>query len=253
MSLLIESTVFMRRNILRTLRLPSVVISTVVFPTILMLVMTAAFKGVVEGFGQLSYANLLVPAIVTTSAAFGSTSSGLALFDDISSGLVHRVATLPVSTGSIFVGRIMADVVRAISSAMILVAVGMLIGYKFTGGPIGFVAFFAFAGIVTVGFGWISLAVATHAKQMETIQSPLSALYIMLMFLAEGFIPVDGFPTWVQGFVQINPFTVFRRTLHAFASDAALLTPLLQSGAWLLGLTVIFAPIAIRGFRRSLA
>lgn len=250
MSILAESTVFMNRNIRRTLRMPGVVVSTVVFPTILMLVMTAAFQGLVEGFTQVSYPNLLVPLIVTTSAAFGSTASGLALFDDISTGLVHRVATMPVSTASLFLGRIMADVVRAILSSMILVGVGLFIGYQFHGGILGFVGFLAFAGLITVGFGWLSLSLAIRAQQPETIQPPLSALYIVLMFLAEGFIPVEGFPTWVQGFVQINPFTVFRRTLDAFATDAPLLTPMLQSGLWLVVLTAIFAPLAIVGFRR---
>jgi oleandomycin transport system permease protein len=57
-------------------------------------------------------------------------------------------------------------------------------------------------------------------------------------------------PGWLQPFVQINPITVAADALRGLLLAGPVLTPVLQTVAWIVALTVVFAPLAIRQFRR---
>jgi ABC-2 type transport system permease protein len=72
-----------------------------------------------------------------------------------------------------------------------------------------------------------------------------------LTFLSSAFVPVDTMPGWLQAFAAHQPVTYVIDTMRALAlggPDAASLWPAL---AWIAGLIVVFAPLAVRAYQRA--
>lgn len=232
-------------------RAPDQLVMAVAFPGMLLLVLLAAFGGVIEGFTGGSYVARLLPGIVTMSIAYGSVASGVTMMEDLRDGFADRVRTMPVGSWALLAARVGADAVRAVLSTVALCIVGFAAGFRFEAGVLRALAFVALAALATTGFGWVALTLGTRASQAEAVMAPLNALFLVCLFLSEGFVPVEGFPGWAQAFVKVNPFTCLRNALGAFADGSPFGTPLLQSLAWVVGLTVVFAPLAAAGYRRG--
>jgi ABC-type multidrug transport system permease subunit len=71
-----------------------------------------------------------------------------------------------------------------------------------------------------------------------------------LIFASSVFAPPETMPGWLQPFVEVNPITVVTDALRGLLLGGPVLSPVFQTLAWTTGLTVVFAPLAIRQFRR---
>ena len=75
-------------------------------------------------------------------------------------------------------------------------------------------------------------------------------LVVPLTFVSSAYVPVESMPGWLQPVVEANPITVLTEALRALTSGGPATGPVLQSIAWIGGLTLVFAPLAIRQYRR---
>ena len=71
----------------------------------------------------------------------------------------------------------------------------------------------------------------------------------LLLFFNTGMVPLDVFPGWLQPVVRAQPMSPAIETMRALADGGPTLWPLLQAVAWVLGLIVVFGPLAVRGYR----
>ncbi|MEX0743106.1 MAG: hypothetical protein WD248_01980, partial [Actinomycetota bacterium] len=85
------------------------------------------------------------------------------------------------------------------------------------------------------------------------------------VFVSSAFVPVDTFPTWLQGFANANPVTIWVDTVRVltlgelytqnasqfFPDVPALGTLLWQSAAWVAGIMAVFATLGVRVYRRT--
>jgi ABC-type multidrug transport system permease subunit len=64
-------------------------------------------------------------------------------------------------------------------------------------------------------------------------------------------------PVWLQGFAQHNPVTVLSNSLRGlFHVDPSLTaadtrSAIIQSAAWIVGILLVFAPLAVARYRRT--
>lgn len=246
----LEWRAFAGRAVRRFVRTPETLISTVVFPLLLLLVLLAVFSTAVEAFDDGSYVQRLVPALVVSGLMFGSIGTAAGFYADLHGGFMQRVRSLPVAPAGPLVGTVVAEVARALVAVAVLVGVGSAFGFRFEAGigpAVGFVAVAALAGMSLV---WIGLALATVARSPESLTPPLSALFLVLLFLSRGLVPLEAYPGWVQPVVQANPASAFVLALDRLARGGELVGPILVAVAWAVGITIALGTVAVRAAHR---
>ncbi|ETT23562.1 daunorubicin-DIM-transport integral membrane protein ABC transporter DrrC [Rhodococcus aetherivorans] len=251
-ALLEHSFVQCKRLLLRWSRDPATMIQALLYPA-LTLVMFRLVLGdsVSAATGQPAiYGN--VPLIALVGAMFGSVVSAVGLKLERKSGLLSRFWTLPVHRASGLVGRMLAEAVRVFATTVLIVAVGMLLGFRFNQGLPAAVAMMLVPVLFGMGFAVMVTALATISGDAPLVEL-VSILCTLLMFFNSGFVPVFAYPTWLQPIVQYQPMSCAVDAMRGLSLGGPVLEPLLQTTAWSLGLIAIFLYPAIRGYRRAAA
>ena len=71
------------------------------------------------------------------------------------------------------------------------------------------------------------------------------------MFASSAFVPVASMPGWLQPFAEHQPVSVTVSAVRALAIGGPTTSYLLQSLAWCVAIFLVFAPIAVRRYRRT--
>lgn len=82
------------RRLRKTLRRPTYIVFSFVQPVIFVLLFRDIFGGAIDT-GPTSYVNFLMPGIIVQTAIFGALVTGLGLTEDLRSGVVDRLRSLP--------------------------------------------------------------------------------------------------------------------------------------------------------------
>ena len=72
-----------------------------------------------------------------------------------------------------------------------------------------------------------------------------------LTFASSAFVPTDTMPTWLQAFADVNPFTIVVNAVRALWIDAPADNYIWGAFAWTIGMILVFAPLAVRAYRRA--
>jgi len=72
-----------------------------------------------------------------------------------------------------------------------------------------------------------------------------------LVFLSSAFVPIDTMPGWLQAFANNQPVTYVVDTMRALALGGPVWDNFWKSALWLIGIFVVFAPLAVRAYKRA--
>ncbi|MFD6218452.1 ABC transporter permease, partial [Nocardia salmonicida] len=133
---------------------------------------------------------------------------------------------------------------------LVVIGVGYLLGFRFTGGALGVVGFLVLPLIFGTGVAWMMVAIAVHAKSGEAVGSALNAILLVASFLSTGFVPRQDLPSWIQPVAAANPVSSVVEAMRGLAASGPIAAPMWRALAWTVALTVVFATLAIRGYRR---
>lgn len=239
------------RALRRSLRMPTVVIQGVLFPLVLMLLLLAGFREVLGDFDpSRDYVQRLVPMAAVTGAVFGGLANGAGLISERRLGLLDRFRTLPSPRLAPLTGRIVAEAARIALGTVVLVVVATIVGFRFSGGLAGAVAFVPLLVLYGTSFSWLVTALAVRAKAFEQL-SLLAPLFLVLLFFNTGFVPLDAFPGALQPVVRSSPHTAVSEALLAMSDGGPVAGPLLRTVLWSAAITAICATTAVRRFRAA--
>lgn len=236
------------RNAKRLLRSPVTLVQSVFFPTLLLLTLLAAFGRVIGGSVS-DYATRMVPQLVIAAGAFGAAGTGIAVHMDREAGMIDRLRSLPIDRRAYLAAAVAADALRATAAAAVLAVIGHVFGFRFHQGVAAMAAFFVVAAAFSTIWGWLAVRVGLVAQASEAVGSAMNGPVLMLFFLSSGFVPVEGFPGWLQPVVRANPLSVAVETLIGLSAGGEVLVPALQTAAWIAALTAVLAPSAVRRYR----
>jgi ABC-2 type transport system permease protein len=240
-----------QRNLLLDLRNPAVIIGATGFPIFLMLIFTAGFaKVVVPGGSYTDYAQFLVPLSTIQGLLFSTINTGTSLYYDLQSGMVSRLRTLPIARSAVLAGRILGGAGRLLVQVVFIILVGHLIGFRFQNGFINGLIFLLLPVLFTSAFSWVAVFLAVKAESAETVQAAMAPWLLPLTFLSIGYVPKEGFPQWIQGFVEINPVSAVAQAMRGLASGGPFMGYLIQTLLWSAALTAVFSTLAIRAYQK---
>jgi ABC-2 type transport system permease protein len=215
-------------------RTPAIITQSLGMPLMMLLVLVFMFRDIIETATGQSAIQGLVPLMMTTGPMFAGAASAAGLVTERKTGLLVRFRTLPGATVAPLAGRVLAESLRGMTGVVILLAVGFLLGYR-VGNPLGIVGILAVALLMCVAVSspltWVGMVAATP-------EATVAALPVMmiLMFCNVGFMPVEGFPSWMHGFVRLNPLS---RTVEAMDACAGNGGAVLPAVLWLVGMAIV--------------
>ena len=254
---LARQTGYMTVRHLRELwRQPWFVGVTLVQPVIWLLLFGALFKRVVEipGFHGGSYIAFLAPGIVVMTAMFNSAWSGMALIEDINRGVTARFLVSPVSREALIAGRIVKEAVVVVIQSLIIVALALVVGASFPGGPAGVAALLAVSALLGATFGALSNGFGLIMRQEEALIGAVQFIVLPLTFLSVTFLQANLMPRWMAHVADFNPVNwavVAGRAATSSHPDWGLVASRAGLLAALLAACLLFATRAFRSYQRS--
>jgi ABC-2 type transport system permease protein/oleandomycin transport system permease protein len=240
-----------KRNLLAWVRVPAILVFTLVQPIMFVLLFRYVFGGAIPVNTKGGYVNYLLPGVIGQTVAFASFTTATALSREIQRGSIDRFRSMPIARAAVLLGRLGADAIRMLMVMLTLIGVGYAVGFRFTNGwlpALWMVAMGEAFGLVTCLIAaYIGLAI----KDEEATQAFGLIWLFPLTFVSAAFVQVASMPGWLQAFANNQPVTIVIKTMRSLALGGPVLLHAWQSVVWLVGLTVVFGPLAVRAYRRA--
>jgi ABC transporter DrrB family efflux protein len=247
-----DSLVIAWRNLLRIPRAPDLLLSFTVQPIMFVLLFRYVFGGAIKTPG-FDYVDFLMPGIIVQTMSFGGFVTALALADDMKKGLIDRFRSLPMARSAVLAGRTLADIATNVLSLVIMIAVGLLVGFSFSANAGEIVAGIGLLLLFGYAFSWVFAFLGLSSSSPEAAQALGFMAIFPLTFASSAFVPVDSMTDWLQKFAEVNPFTIVVDAMRALWLGAPAGNSIAGAVAWSVGITVVFAALAIRSYRRTTA
>lgn len=260
-----DTRIIVTRNAMRNVRLPELVLFATVQPVMFLLLFNYVFGGSIgmslgDAFGG-KYVNYLLPGMFVQTALFSSIQTAVGLTEDLSAGVIDRFRSLPIARSAVLAGRTIADMIRTFVVMLLLLAVGFIIGFDAQGGLVRTLAGLLLCALFGFAMSWVMALVGLTVKTPEAANSAGFLPLFPLMFASSIFVPTETLPSWMQGFATNQPVTVLSDTLRGLilgdefiATQSRSLTDLiLYSLFWIALIIIVFAPLAVRKYRRTVS
>src|SRR5262249_34775484 len=117
-----DARVMVTRCVRRSLRDPEAFFTALLLPIVLMLMFVYIFGGALKTGGR--YVDYVVPGLIVLCAGFGAGTTAVAVATDMTSGIVDRFRSMPISGSSIFVGHILASLAPNLIPTPLVIRVG---------------------------------------------------------------------------------------------------------------------------------
>jgi ABC-2 type transport system permease protein/oleandomycin transport system permease protein len=241
-----------QRNLIHFFRVPQLLVFSTIQPVIFVLLWRYVFGGAVRGTGSVPYVDFLMPGIFVQTVVFGAMATSIGLAADVKSGLLERFLSLPMSRSAVLVGRTVADLVRNVFVVILMVLVGFAVGFRIHTNVGAFLLGLIFVLAFGYALSWIFATVGLMVKDPETAQAAAFPVLAPLVFASSAFIPLATMPGWLQVFARNQPVSVTVEAVRALTIGGATGAHVLQTLVWCALIVAVFAPIAVRLYRRAL-
>jgi ABC-2 type transport system permease protein/oleandomycin transport system permease protein len=134
---------------------------------------------------------------------------------------------------------------------VIIVGVGYLVGFRFQNGWFLAVAMVVLATVFGLAICCVAAYTGLAIGDEESVQAFGMIWLFPLTFVSSAFVPVSTMPGWLQAFASNQPVTYVIDTMRAMALGGPIATNLYWSIGWLAGIFIVFAPLAVRAYRRA--
>jgi ABC transporter DrrB family efflux protein len=259
-----DIAVITRRNLLRTLRLPEVLVLSASMPVVFILMFTYVFGGAIQGAlppaAAGNYVNWLIPGLLAQFALFGGSGTASGLAEDLANGVIDRFRSLPMAPSAVLAGRTLSDLVRSAVTLTLMVAVGYGIGFRSMTGLGGLLGALAVGLLFGYAWSWVMALLGLAVRTAEAVQAAVYLVVFPLAFTSSVFVPTQTMPAWLQPFAANQPVTVATNALRALVLGPGALPPgrtvagqVVLALLWAAAITAVFAPLAVRTYRRTVS
>ena len=251
-----DALVVTRRFMLQLMRTPQLIVFSVFQTVLFLLLFRYVFGGSIH-IPNLAYVDYIVPAFLVQIAIFEGFGIAIAMAEDAKSGLIERFQALPMARSAFLTGRAIADLLRETMLLGIVIGVGTLVGFSFHSDVGSILAALALA----LGFGfalfWVFAWVGLSVRNTETAQAA-STPFFLLVFVSTSYIQVDTLPGWLQPVARNQPVSQLTNAIRGLTQGhpAEILVEhstahyVITSLLWCAALVAVFAPLAIRAYRK---
>jgi ABC transporter DrrB family efflux protein len=248
-----DTAVVAKRNLLRIPRQPDLWTSFTIQPIMFVLLFVYVFGGAIQTPGYDDYADFLMPGIMAQTMAFGGFVTAIGLSDDLRKGLIDRFRSLPMARSAVLAGRTLADVATNAVSIVVIIVVGLLVGFNFSTSPFEVAAGLGLLLLFGYAFSWIFAFIALYSSSPEGAQSLGFVVIFPITFASSAFAPPDSMPAAVEAFANANPFSTVVDATRALFVGSPAGNDVWGAVVWSIGLILVFAALSVHKYRRAVS
>lgn len=219
-------------------------------PIMFVLLFTYVFGGQMAGGHPIHYLQYALPGIIAQNALFATLNTGVGMNTDLTTGVFDRLRALPIARMSPLAGRILADTVKQAWSMLILLAVGILIGFRVRTDLTGVLGALLLLVVTAFAVSWVSVLIGVLVSEPAKVQIFGFTTIFPLSFSSSAFVDVHTMPGWMQFWAKINPVSFLADSCRGLISGGPVESPVAKTLISAVVIVVVFAPLAVRALRR---
>jgi ABC-2 type transport system permease protein len=241
-----------RRSLIEMLRQPDALFMTFFIPIFFLIVNTgqaaeifpSASTGFLKGQG---YGAFQLPITLLLAASFGMAA--LFLVEEIEGGYFDKLRAIPIPRYSIVLGRLVAEGLKGIVIASVIVLIALPFGITIASGLFGFlvlVVLTALWGVVYAGF----MQIITLKTRSAAATNSGGLIFFPLLFLTPNFVPRDMLTRPMEVAATFNPVTYLMEAMRSLILDDLDLAKVLPGFGVVAVLGALMLAITIRMIKR---
>ena len=242
-----DSMTMIGRSIRLSRRNTDTLVMSVVLPLMMMALFVYVFGGAIAT--GTAYVNYVVPGIVLLCAGYGAAATAMSVADDMTSGMVDRLRSMPIRPFVVLTGHVAASATRNALSTAIVVAAAVAMGFRPDGTVLEWLAAAGLLLLYVLALSWLAAGLGAVARSVESA-SALSFFMLFLPYLSSAFVPTDTMPAALGAISEHQPITPIIETVRGLLTG----TPIGDNGAlalaWSVGLLVASFLLATALYRR---
>ncbi|AKT50395.1 ABC transporter permease [Arsenicicoccus sp. oral taxon 190] len=264
-----------RRNLIKIKRVPDLIVFTTLQPIMFILLFGYVFGSLAgSGNGQ-GYREFLMAGIFAQTIIFGATITGSGMAEDMQKGVIDRFRTLPMHPGAVLLGRTLSDLLNNVIVLVVMTLTGLAIGWRIRDGLLHAALAYLVMLLFAYAMSWVMAYVGLKVRAPEIFNNATFMLIFPLTFIANTFVPSENMPAVLRTIAGWNPVSTLTHAARDLFGNLFALTPggaaqgeatrasieytwALQHAAlytlgWAAVLMLVFVPLSIRAYQRSVA
>lgn len=248
-----DSLIMIKRSSRHILRNTDQLLGTFFQPIMFLVLFSAVFGGAIalalpEG---VTYLNFLMAGIIVQTVAFGSTTTAIAVCNDLQKGIVDRFRSLPMGNLAVLNGHVISDLFRNGISTIVMIIAGFFIGFRSGASALDWLVIAGLLVLFTLTFSWISAIMGVLAKSVEGVQWLSFVFVFPLTFASSAFVPTEGMNSVLKAFAENQPITHIIEAVRALMLGVPVGNHIIMSVIWCVAIMSISIPLAAYLFKRK--
>nr|WP_296770114.1 ABC transporter permease [Rhodococcus sp. (in: high G+C Gram-positive bacteria)] len=249
-SALSTSLAFGWRALLKIKHVPEQLFDVTMFPIMFTLLFTYLFGGALAG-STTAYIQFLLPGILVQTVVMITMYTGVTLNKDIEKGIFDRFRSLPIWRPSPLVGALLGDVVRYSLASVIVLVLGLVIGFRPEGGLLGVVLSIALLLVFSFCLSWVWTMIAMIVRTEAAVMGVSMFILFPLTFASNIFVDPQTMPGWLRAFVEVNPVSFLVTSIRSLMNGDPDMMKLAVTAVMCAAFLAIFGPITMRLYNRK--
>ncbi|MFC4334458.1 ABC transporter permease [Salininema proteolyticum] len=246
-----QSATMAWRQLVRIKHNPMELLDLSLMPIMFLLIFVYVFGGQMMGDYR-TYLQYVLGGMIAQNAVFATMNTGLGLNSDLRKGVYDRFRSLPIARSAPLAGRILSDLFKQLWAFMVMVVLGVVMGFEVQSLP-GVLGAAGVLLVFSLGISWFAVLIGIISNSEEKVQIYSFVLVFPLTFTSSVFVDIDTMPGWLQAWAKVNPITHLADALRGLLSGGPVASPVLWTVVWAAVIFAVFAPLAMRAYRRKTA
>jgi ABC-2 type transport system permease protein len=231
-----DSATMLRRNLRHTLRNPSTLFGTLMFPIIMLLIFVYIFGGAFNvGTKYIAY---IVPGIIVMCVGYGVGQTAVSVSNDMTQGIIARFRTMALSRASVVTGHVLGTMIRTMICIALIIGITLIMGFRPTANLGQWIAATAVIAMLTLATSWLTIAFGLAAKTVEGATFAAFPL-VFLPIISSAYAPTNTMPSAVRWFTDNQPFTPVIETLRGLLTGTPIGNSATLAIAWCTGIALV--------------
>lgn len=236
-----------KRNLKHIFRNTDSLLMSIVLPVTLMLMFVFIFGGAIQT--GTDYINYVVPGVIVTCVAFGSSLIAMDVTQDMTGGLFERLRSMALSPSSLLFGHAMGGMVRNALATTITILIAILIGFRPEASLVEWAGVIGVLALFMLSLSWLFVLFGLIVKSVDTANA-MTFPMIFLPYISSAFVPTETMPDGLTVFADNQPMTPLIETLRGLLMSTPVDNYLWLTIAWFGGLLIVSFASAIIVFKK---
>ena len=238
-----------KRNLIHIRRTPELLLDVTLSPIMFVLLFNFVFGGAISvggtGGTKGQYINFLMAGIFVQTIAFAGVYTGVLLANDLKNGMIDRFRSLPMAQSSVLTGRTLTDVLRATLAIAIMWVVGLLVGFRPSGGVLGSAGAIGLMLMFGFALSWVGVTAGALVRTPEALQGIIFAAVFPLTFVSSAFVPTQSMPSWLAWFADRQPMTLVTNAVRSLTLQGSGGPTAIPAILWAFGILAVCFPLGL--------